>query len=102
MTNPNKLREEIIEELSKLFAFYQTDCSVVAKRVEPIADEILYKIHQQIESSIPEIKKLKDNWKVCKDKDCDNKEMCEIANHYIETIWNPTFEEIITKLKNII
>lgn len=34
-------------------------------------------------------------WMPCKEKNCDNKKECETANHYIETIWNPTFKDLL-------
>ena len=48
------------------------------------------------------LKKLKDiekRWDRCDDKNCDNRDNCEFINYFIDTIWKPTFKDIINLIK---
>jgi len=60
-----------------------------------MADEIWKLFGREI---IKDIKHAQKKWIPCNDKNCGNRDECEIANFYIETIWNPTFEQLKQKL----
>ena len=53
------------------------------------------------EEIIKKIEGIEKRWTKCERKDCDNKEECERANHYVETIWKPAFKDLEEVIKSI-
>jgi predicted nucleic acid-binding Zn-ribbon protein len=106
-----KLKPKVIIE----FAKYQHQKELILKILNIYWEKIMPKIRQLLvseklksyeegrEEVRAEISAKLDvaqkKWTVCKRKNCDNKEECERANHYIKTIWNPTFKELLNQLK---
>jgi hypothetical protein len=84
----------IIKKFDKLFntIWGATDKELVRNWYHKFLIQAEKEIREDI---VEKIKRYKNKWKICKRKNCDNKEECERANHYIKTIWNPTFDEII-------
>jgi len=87
-----KANEKIIEDFTnefngslKIFCF---------GKVKKFLIKALSQQTQQKQEIVKEIEKAQKKWKPCNDKNCGNRDECERANHYIETIWNPTFEEL--------
>lgn len=45
------------------------------------------------------VERLKNGWIQCTSA-CENRTYCDQANHFIETIWDPTFEDLLTFLQS--
>ncbi len=75
---------------------YQPTEEEAREKVRQIIEKLL---ESQKRQTMKEIEKARKKWTLCKRKNCDNKIECERANHYIETIWNPTFEELKSNLQ---
>lgn len=103
-------KDKIIEEFREQLKIQSVEYSniggfgykdVVHQDVEEVIKALEEALKDQKEDILRGVVKLEKRWKTCKRKDCNNKEECERANHYIETIWNPTFADIKDLLKKI-
>lgn len=104
-TQPQEEREK---DLQGELRCYRSCCELDKMRERGESEDRIFLIikhtiseirKEERELFIKEIKTAKQKWTPCKRKNCDNKEECERANSYIETIWNPTFDELIKKFK---
>ena len=82
-------------EDTRLIADYIDGKTLTAAHIK---DFIAKELTTQKEEMIREIERVRQKWKKC-EKNCDNKEECERANHYIDTIWNPSLDEVVKSLR---
>ena len=94
--------EEFEEKLNEVIA-YAVNGQCGGRNLDDCKKDIKFFvfsiIDQILKEKSKEIEKLKNFWTTCNDKNCGNREECERANHYIRTIWNPTFKKILEILK---
>lgn len=95
-------KSQIVEILEKEIAnevWYQDEgCEQRLEKCLTKAEEKLLSLISQDRAELTKkIEALRKSWTTCKKKNCKE---CEEANHYIETIWNPTFHQIIQLIQN--
>ena len=90
-----KFQKERTDAISEMFDNkYEDGIYPTSKFFIRLDDALLEALSQQRQEIVKDIEKAQKKWKPCNDKNCGNRDECERANHYIETIWNPTFEEL--------